>query len=438
MDDDEDPVSDEKPSALVLVNHPPPPAASKNRPLRHRNPPDWLTPHAEVGYNMDDSHSDSISLSDLDESYAAPLRILIKDIQMVPPSPSTAAGIPSPSASAPSRTNKRKQDKRKPDGPAVITPTRKKGNLPLHRSVLTTTTTSPPPAICTPAICPIHTVPPLPNGDFQTWKYFLQNGGYFSVQSARGKPPKVSCISIGRQETALNFVNKILYPIGEYEYRSGWKNCQLQFHNRVKELRSEFQDAPRDLWESCLPRKSDDSYEFSALLLMLCSARTPDEKLVPVMQRLFSSHLITPKLLLEKHEVDPSFMENTLRELGMQVTNAKNVMLAAKTTLRLGRVPRNYTDIVLNYTGVGPKIALVTVHSSYGDVVSWFIAGVFIILCTLTLLCLSLSSKEYLSIVIFCLFFGHSDGLQMKRETTTPYSVKPASKAGSPSTTGES
>ena len=64
------------------------------------------------------------------------------------------------------------------------------------------------------------------------------------------------------------------------------------------------------------------------------------------------------------------FWENKVHDLGRQVRNAENRVLAAKTTLAIGRVPRNYTEIILYYHGVGPKIALVTIHSSYGDVVN--------------------------------------------------------------------
>jgi endonuclease III len=90
------------------------------------------------------------------------------------------------------------------------------------------------------------------------------------------------------------------------------------------------------------------------------------------MQSLFSKFEVTPAFVLEKHAADPLFWETLLRDLGRQVSNAKNVILAAATTLRLKHVPRNYTNMVLNYKGVGPKMALVTVHSSYNDVVSFY------------------------------------------------------------------
>jgi hypothetical protein len=111
-------------------------------------------------------------------------------------------------------------------------------------------------------------------------------------------------------------------------------------------------------------------YEYAALLLMLCLALIPDEELVPVMHSPFSSYEVTPAFALEKHAADPLFWETIFYNLGHQVSNAKNVILAAMTTLGLGQVPRNYTKIVLNYKGDGPKMALVTVYSSYNDVVS--------------------------------------------------------------------
>jgi endonuclease III len=216
-----------------------------------------------------------------------------------------------------------------------------------------------------------HVVPPLPKGDFPSWKNFLENGGYFSVSTPSGKESKVSVMPIPRQEQSLAFVSGILHPVGPYWWRRGWKSTQVRFHNLVKQLREEIAfEAPRDRWESCLPPKSSDSYEFASLVLMLCSALIPDERLVPCMRSIFSTHNVTPQYVLEKHALDPQFWENALHDLGRQISNARNVVLAAATTIELGRVPRNYTTIVLNYKGMGPKMALVTVQSSYNDVVS--------------------------------------------------------------------
>lgn len=121
----------------------------------------------------------------------------------------------------------------------------------------------------------------------------------------------------------------------------------------------------------CFPPKSHDSYEFASLLLMVCSALIPDDRAVPCMHSLFSTQAVTPRYVLQKHAHDPHFWENALHDLDQQVSNAKNVVLATTTTIILGRAPRNYTTIVLNYKGVGPKMALITVQSSYNDVVSF-------------------------------------------------------------------
>jgi hypothetical protein len=59
---------------------------------------------------------------------------------------------------------------------------------------------------------PVESFPPpahttlLPNGEFQVWTFFLQNEGYFSVNSQAGKEPKVNCISANKQQQALCFV----------------------------------------------------------------------------------------------------------------------------------------------------------------------------------------------------------------------------------------
>jgi hypothetical protein len=60
-----------------------------------------------------------------------------------------------------------------------------------------------------------------------------------------------------------------------------------------------------------------------------------------------------------------------LHDLGRQVNTAKNVIFAVATTVSLGRVPRDYTSIVLNFKGCGPKMAFGTIHTSYNDLVSY-------------------------------------------------------------------
>jgi hypothetical protein len=61
-----------------------------------------------------------------------------------------------------------------------------------------------------------HIVPPLPNGDCPPWKYFLENGGYFSVSTPSGKESKVSVMAVPKQEQTMAFVSGILNPVGDY------------------------------------------------------------------------------------------------------------------------------------------------------------------------------------------------------------------------------
>jgi endonuclease III len=216
-----------------------------------------------------------------------------------------------------------------------------------------------------------YRVPPLCYGNYEAWKLFLSGGGYFSVTHKGTFREKVNPLSPSKQQRASEFVEAILAPDDASSTQErGWKNRQLGFHNSMRLLRMSFIAAPRDLWESCLPSRDKYWYEFAVLLLMLCSSVIPDARLVPEMKVIFSRYEMTPEFVLLKFKNDPRFWEHQLHDLGRQVSNAENWVLAAQTTQTLGRVPRNYTDMMLNYHGVGPKIALVTIHSSYGDVVS--------------------------------------------------------------------
>jgi hypothetical protein len=69
---------------------------------------------------------------------------------------------------------------------------------------------------------------------------------------------------------------------------------------------------------------------------MLCSALIPDERLVPCMRSIFSTQNVTPQYVLEKHALDPQFWEKVLHDLGRQISNAKNVVLAVATTIAVG------------------------------------------------------------------------------------------------------
>jgi hypothetical protein len=216
----------------------------------------------------------------------------------------------------------------------------------------------------------IYYVPPLCNGSYVAWKLFLSSGGYFSVTKKGTEMKRVIPISSAKQDEAIQFVEQILLPDCTSTQKRGWKNRQLRFHNSMRLLRKSFLQAPRDDWETCLPSKDKNWYEFAVLLLMLCTSVIPDARLVLVMQAIYQEFEMTPEFVLQKHKTDPMFWETKLHDLGRQKSNANNWVLAAKTTISLGRVPRNYTEIMLHYQGVGPKIALVTIQCSYGDVVS--------------------------------------------------------------------
>jgi hypothetical protein len=60
------------------------------------------------------------------------------------------------------------------------------------------------------------------------------------------------------------------------------------------------------------------------------------------MKTIFSEFEVTPEFVLDEHNKDPTLWETKLTDLdGRQKINAKNVVLAAATTVRLCRVPRD-------------------------------------------------------------------------------------------------
>jgi len=149
-------------------------------------------------------------------------------------------------------------------------------------------------------------VPPLPDGNFEVWRCFLQNDGYFTIGYDNLLPPKkYKALSPLSKLMAVVFVANILFTEDPSKKPHGmfdtsfiaslvWRPEQLRFHHVLKVLREGYLEAPRDTWESCLPPESNDNYEFATLLLMLCSSMCADTQLVPFMKNMFKTHEITP------------------------------------------------------------------------------------------------------------------------------------------------
>jgi hypothetical protein len=91
---------------------------------------------------------------------------------------------------------------------------------------------------------PLHSPPPLPNGSYESWEFFLDNKGYKLTTDKR--------ISVKR------FVKpKRSNPVVVAE--------GIKFHQLVKGMRAQLSNSPRDAWDLVLPAKSHSNFEICCL-----------------------------------------------------------------------------------------------------------------------------------------------------------------------------
>jgi endonuclease III len=92
----------------------------------------------------------------------------------------------------------------------------------------------------------------------------------------------------------------------------------------------------------------------------------PETASIKHFQDIFCKYHITPEWVLQQQS---TILEKIFRPIGRQKQIAKNLMNAATKTVKLGRIPRSYREMITEYSGIGPKISLIIVQEIYGDVV---------------------------------------------------------------------
>jgi endonuclease III len=181
---------------------------------------------------------------------------------------------------------------------------------------------------------------PLPNGSYNSWVNFLDNGGYKLTSDQR-------C-------TVKRFVkSKRDNPVAVAE--------GLKFHRLILSMRSKLStSAARDAWDLVLPPKSYPNFDFCCLFLMMATPAVTDDSIILVFGPLFRDYHVTPGWVLEEGE---SGIADRLRALGRQTMTARYIYSAAKNWTGL---PRDYRELS-SFLGVGPKISLVCIAVCYGD-----------------------------------------------------------------------
>lgn len=185
---------------------------------------------------------------------------------------------------------------------------------------------------------------PLPDGDFQAWLVFGDNGGY----------------SVAKEEWT-----RIRAWVSLKRSKKDFVAEAVTFHRLILSLKRDLAlESARDSWERVLPPKSAQNFPVCCLFLMICTPMVPDTKIVDIFEPIFRNNHVTADWVLEQREEG---MRELLRPLGRQANSSKFV-IASMTELqkRGGVLPRDYR-VLKQFPGVGPKVALVTCQEVYGN-----------------------------------------------------------------------
>jgi hypothetical protein len=127
---------------------------------------------------------------------------------------------------------------------------------------------------------------PLPNGTYESWVNFVDEGGYRLTTEER--------VAVKR------FVkSKCSNPIAVAE--------GLKFHRLVQSMRSELSSSARDAWDLVLPPRSYPNFEFCCLSLMIATPAVTDDSIILVFGPLFRDHHVTPQWVLDEGEAGVAF-----------------------------------------------------------------------------------------------------------------------------------
>jgi endonuclease III len=181
--------------------------------------------------------------------------------------------------------------------------------------------------------------PPLPNGSYESWEFYVDNGGYKLTTEER--------ISV-KSFVKIKRSNPVAVAEG------------IKFHRLVKGMRAQLSNSPRDAWDLVLPAKSHSNFEFCCLFLMIATPAVTDDSIIQVFGPLFLENNVTPAWVLQEGE---DGIANRLRALGRQTMTARYIVAAARNW---SGMPRDYRGLS-NYLGVGPKISLVCIAVCFGD-----------------------------------------------------------------------
>lgn len=176
------------------------------------------------------------------------------------------------------------------------------------------------------------------DGKLETWEAFVDANGY-DISKEQAKTVKAW--------VKVQSLDKV------------WITEQIKFFKQICRMRSSLDRTPRDIWTRVLPLQNAPNYDFCCLILMVATPLVTDTQIIEVFGPLFLDNYVDSKWILEQGE---SKLEKMFAPLGRQKDTAKYVCGIARNWKFM---PRDYR-LLLDFVGVGPKVAIVTIQECLG------------------------------------------------------------------------
>jgi hypothetical protein len=149
-------------------------------------------------------------------------------------------------------------------------------------------------------------LPALPNGTYESWVNFVDEGGYRLTTDERVSVKRFVKLKRSNPEAVAE---------------------GLKFHQLVQAMRSELSSSARDAWDLVLPPRSYPNFEFCCLFLTIATPAVTDGSIILVFGPLFRDHHVTPQWVLNEGKLGIAFR---LQALWRQTMTARYVHSAAK------------------------------------------------------------------------------------------------------------
>lgn len=145
-----------------------------------------------------------------------------------------------------------------------------------------------------------------------------------------------------------------------------WITQQLRIYGMLKHLWKTVMDdtgfVPRSRWTEHLPSRNAPNYEFCVLVLMLLTPSTTDQQVIANTIGVFTENFTPENIVI----IGVAAVEKLFSRSGRYKNNARHIWKISNVILRRynGQIPESFEQLC-ELSGVGPKIALITIQTAF-------------------------------------------------------------------------